>query len=553
MLCLKLGFEKNTSASEWTAIDGVWRYGTCFVAPYRHRRIAASSLRCGERIAFVIRERSSVSRAPNDVSAIGDVDDDAFDGALREAAAWPLNFVSLVVDHARRCAEIRSGEWGSAPLYALTRGGTLWADWDAARLYPFLRRGLDLPRAILALVEIGYPYSSQTIFEELVHLTERSVARWEAARGHLEIEYPRPVPRLRPRKIREGADVLAAFDSLMREAVGLWTDPGQIVATELSGGIDSSAVATALAINSDAPVRSYGLIMPGTDGVFQAERRDELAARFGLLDYARDCEEFLPFAADGERIGAGSTIPWSEFYYDAVAALCREARQDGVDVLFTGAGGDEISTIMPDEEPDRDIELGEDDPPALPPFLTVRGIEAYEDACRRHWPAPGAAVERSCIEAAATNADVFLRHGLWPAYPYCAPRLVNFCRSLPLMWRQGRELQRLYLRRHGCTDRVARPEICETFADVMTMALQRNASVLTSLFQESRLAASGLVDREILHRSHAAFRATGEQKWKDAFVELAVLELTVRAVEQSTSSVASHPPSPDDVMPFIPS
>ena len=121
------------------------------------------------------------------------------------------------------------------------------------------------------------------------------------------------------------------------------------------------------------------------------------------------------------------------------------------------------------------------------------------------------------------------------------------------MWRQGRELQRLYLRRHGCTDRVARPEICETFADVMTMALQRNASVLTSLFQESRLAASGLVDREILHRAHAAFRATGDQKWKDAFVELAVLELTVRAVEQSTSSVASHPPSPDAVMPFIPS
>jgi asparagine synthase (glutamine-hydrolysing) len=459
------------------------------------------------------------------------VNENAFDAAITEAAAWPLNVVCVVVDHAKRIVEIRSGAWGSAPLYAVASEAALWADWDAARLYPHLSRGLDLPRAIYVMVEIGYPYSSQTIFQELMLLTERSVAKWEPY-GRLQMQYPLPVPRLKPRKLREGADVVAAFAGLMDETVGIWIDAGRHLATGLSGGIDSSAVAIALATHGGGPVRSYGLIMPGTNGAFQAERRNELIARFGLVDYACAAERYLPFAPHSRRNHDGSFIPWSEFYYDAMGALCRKAREDGVDVFFTGLGGDEISTLMNHEEPDRDIDDA-DAPRALPPFLTPKGTEAYHEARRSRTQAPRPVTEYSCIEAAATNADLFLRNGLWPAYPYCAPELVNFCRSLPASWRRDRDLQRDYLARRGCSDRVARPQVTENFLDVMTMALQLNQPLLTSLFRESRLADAGLIDRENLQRLYQRFGATGEHEWKDAFLELAVLELTIRAIEQA--------------------
>jgi asparagine synthase (glutamine-hydrolysing) len=529
MLRLRLSFEdRETAPPRWTDAARAWHCGLCTIEPYRHRVVESHGYRAGERSLFVVRENPRARRAADRLDPVADVDDATLDAKRAEAAAWDGNVVAITLDHARRTVEIASGPWGSAPLYATAKDGVLRADWNASRLYPYLSGSVDLGRAVYSLIHIGYPYSRQTIFPDLAHLTERSVATWSPTDARVAVRYPSALPRVMPRTLREGADVPAAFGQVLRDAVSRWATPGVTLGTQLSGGIDSSVVAVALASLEQGPVHTYGLIMPGRNGEFQAARRRELIARFGFVDVTLPGADYPPYSADHLRARDGSVVPWDEFYYDAMGALLDRVRADGLDVLFTGMGGDELSTLMLHEEEPRDVEEEKESP--LPPFLTPRGMEAYQEAIRLQEPAPRPGTETSCAESAATNAGIFLSKGLWPAYPYCDPKVVAFTRSLPATWRADRDFQRGYLRQAGCSEEVADPDVVETFADIMTQGLRQGDRLLRPLFEASVLAQEGLLDRDALLAAYGQFQTTGRQTYKDALAELAMIELSIRAL-----------------------
>ena len=551
---LSLCLHARDAGAAWAPAPGGWSAGRSAILPYPHPALHACMLVSPRRTAVVVRERIHGEPQPGDALAVTRCGEGRLDRELAAARSWPLDFLELLITRREGGAEVRlrCGRWGTAPVYLMARGGTLRADWDVARLYPFLRsHRLEPALAAQYLLELGHPYSRRTLFPGVWMLTERATASWSPPSGDLAVVYPRPERHARAQRLGSRARVAATFRDILSSSMRRWLTPEDgPVAVELSGGLDSSIVAATAAGIRPGGVRSYGMLMPGRPGGHQRARRNEVVRRFGLLDRARRCTDHPPFHPGSRRVRGLAVVPWGEFYEEAVGAMLERAASDGARLIFTGLGGDELCSYQPGEidgaeggDPDR-----EDGGPAAgaaryPPFVTAAVRDAYEARGELSDDAPQALLETSALESAAAVSTLHLRTGVWPASPLCTPELVEFCRRLPPAWRHERVVERKVLRSLGCSPAVAnpRPEHLETFNEVMERALRHASSaVIRGLFRDSRLADQGLVERDRLLAAYARYRR-GDQRHAEWILGAVVLELTVRSVEQGRASRLAPP------------
>ncbi len=541
---LSLTFPCDESAGQWRHDGRSWRSGRIKITPYAHPNLEHLSRAGPSGALFVVRERRA-DRA-GETPAPLDLTPDAAVADLRaEMRAWPGDFVMVAVPADGPSCELEAGRWGTAPVFLTAGARGLEADWDPTRLYPHLRAGVDFGRLAHTLVNLGCPYSRRTLFPDLWQLTERATAVWTPEAG-VGVVYPPTLQWPRVGRLRPDADVFGAFRGAVERSLGRWFDLGrEPIATELSGGLDSTALTIIAAMVSPATVRSYGIIMPGDNGRHQAARRDEVIGKFGLHDTTITPDGLLPFAAPSRRLFDGSIVPWGEYYHELVGGLLARMRADGVRTVVTGVGGDEISTLRYNEyyrDVDIDIDVYDPDavenqwayepeaPTEIPDFLSAQAREAF-DANLGFDPAPEGAMELSALESAQAGAPLYLRAGVWPVSPYCDPDLVDLVRRLPLEWRDDRRLQRDFLRQSGCSEAVAAPTVTESFSPIMVAAMRQAAAPeLRALFKDSRLADLGLVDGGVLRRSYEAFVTEASPGREDWFMEAAVLEATLRAV-----------------------
>jgi len=465
---LKLRIHRRDLASEWRRTSAGWTAGESFITPFRH-------------------------------PALGELDDEL---------TWTVDRGELT---------ITAGIWGTAPLYLLERDDVLYGDWDVAELYPLLDDDpLDEERVAHFLVAFSRDYSRRTLFTNVMQLTERATARWST--GALTIDYPEPVPFARPRRLKPDADVAGAMQEIITASMRRWIDGATWTSgAELSSGLDSGMVAAIAASLLDTPLRTYGLIMPGIEGEGQRARRDEMIATFGYADTCFPAEENLPLSPR-RRV-----VPWEEIYYEAADRLIRRAASDGVAVMFTGHGGDELCARHYSELPE-DAQRKLLVPDAPPPFIRPRIHDAYRDTLLTLDRAPAAPMPSSALEAFAAGSALYLRRGVWPVSPLSTPELVAFCQSLPLEWRQNRECQRQLMLRLGCSHNVAYPRSTESFAALFDRAMRTESRpMLRTLFAESRLADLGYVDRDALLRAYDEY--TGEHETQ--LYAVAVLEMAL--------------------------
>ncbi|MBL8518893.1 MAG: hypothetical protein JNM76_18180 [Betaproteobacteria bacterium] len=540
-----------------------WTFGRSVIEPFAHNALHAECIASAKRTLISVRERMRGESV--NLERIGLVSERALDDHLRALRQRPLDFNYVEVVHEGDSAGVRlgCGRWGSAPIYLLARNGVLHAHWDIAALYEALPNAkLDPAFAAKYLVELDHPYSRRTIFPDIHMLTERSVARIGPTLERIAIRYPSAERHAEARRLKPGARVTAAFKDILQSAMHMRIlSDEQIVALELSGGLDSTLVAASAASLRGPGVRSYGMIMPGPDGEWQRRRRDDTVRRFGLIDRSFPAATQPPFGPTSARVRTDGMIPFGEFYDEAVGHLMDLARADGVDTIFTGMGGDELCSLqwgevdggpeasdcdeMPDDSMDIDSncrddtrEVADSHEPAAP-TLTRYADDAYHEGVDDLDPAPEPLLYRSALESAAAVSALYLRKGIWPVSPLCTPELVEFCRRLPFLWREDRTVHRKVLASYGCPRLITRPTHLETFLGVMHKALSQDAAPrLRDLFAEPRLADQGLVDAARLRELYGQFRQ-GDRRYEDQILAAAMLELTVRSVE---SRIASRRP-----------
>ena len=228
---------------------------------------------------------------------------------------------------------------GICPIYyaELADGVVFASTLPALRVHPAVSSEID-PQSIFHYLYSHAIPAPHTVFRGVSRLLPAQYLRVRTRRIELD-RYWRPTyTRERDRVAFDGLKrgLRARFRQAMEEAVA----PAGKVGCFLSGGTDSSTVAGHLREVTGEPARAYsiGFAEPGFDEVGYAR----IAARhFGaqLREYYVEPDDIISLVPKipeiyGEPFGNSSVIP---AYYCA-----RMAREEGIDTLLGGDGGDEI-------------------------------------------------------------------------------------------------------------------------------------------------------------------------------------------------------------------
>jgi asparagine synthase (glutamine-hydrolysing) len=438
------------------------------------------------------------------------------------------------VSHHDGTVTIQAGSWGTAPVYLAVGKRALWGTWDPGELLRRLsNHGIDPVLAVAFLSADGIPYSARTLIPGLSLLTAGAQARWRPTQpDDVEIIYPPPALRPRPRRVKDGADVPGAFVNQLRNVMRRWVGDDAPAFCHLSGGLDSAIVA-AVASMLTPDVRTFGLELDGAMGAAQFERRQAMTHRFGWSDHAFAAGDHAPFGWRGFEHRRDRPFAWSECYLEGFGALLEEMRQQHGDIVLSGIGGDELCLPrwdeMSDVEQAREQRAAEAD--RVPPdFVSLPALRHYEEARDSLDCAPPSLVATSVLQGATTSAPLHLRLGVWPANPLSSSEVVQFCLSLPRDWRDNRRIERETLTRWGLPVSVTHPSVVESFQPLMMETLRREARPwLAALFAKPALADLGIVDGRRLAQAYDAF-CRGERNDEWSFYAAAMLEMMVRSV-----------------------
>ncbi|WP_342740131.1 asparagine synthase (glutamine-hydrolyzing) [Bradyrhizobium sp. B117] len=141
------------------------------------------------------------------------------------------------------------------------------------------------------------------------------------------------------------ADACAEFDDRFGDAVRTHLVADVPVGAFLSGGVDSSAVVALVGPQASAGMRTFSIVFRG-DNVFDEGPYARLVAeRYGTIhreiDLGAEAGDFLPEMAwhCDEPFAVSSAL--------GIYFLAKAAREDGIKVVLTGDGGDEVFAGYP--------------------------------------------------------------------------------------------------------------------------------------------------------------------------------------------------------------
>jgi hypothetical protein len=502
---LKLKISLADAAGPWTRTASGWQYRESSIKPVAHPALETLSSAREVGIRVTVRER-----CPGRNGQEHDSD-------------WPGDYITI--DLGPRTMRLHAGQRGTAPLYLTTDGDTLLGSWDLADLHQAVSVGHLIDREVARLLTMRFRYGHDTIFAGAFRLTERSTAEFTS--GGLRLGYPTPALHSRARELRDGADVVAAYERLLHSVVTRRAYEPARACVELSGGLDSANVAATLAALHPGQVTASAMMLLAETGIQQAARRSELIAILGLgADVTVTFDGRLPLSPGGRR-GTGLPVtPYEDPYDEAKASLLGLLAQSGVATVFTGVGGDEMVARTTAEFPHPPLGTG-----LKPmPWISMRTLEAAADA--EDGTAPAAVVNEMTLTAQACAAPAFLRAGIWPVHPLADPDLVRFGEWLPLDWRHHKRLHQARLEAAGCSRQLLEPKLRENFTPVMRQALRQHGLPLIArmLTTWSPLIDCGFIDPDGLAAVHQRLADGGQFRDRETeLYGLIVLDLALRS------------------------
>lgn len=136
------------------------------------------------------------------------------------------------------------------------------------------------------------------------------------------------------------ADACAEFDIRFGDAVQSHLVADVPVGAFLSGGVDSSSVVALVGPQASAGMRTFSIVFKGDDVFDEGPYARMVAERYGTIhreiDLGAEAGDFLPAMAwhCDEPFAVSSAL--------GIYFLAKAAREDGIKVVLTGDGGDEV-------------------------------------------------------------------------------------------------------------------------------------------------------------------------------------------------------------------
>lgn len=487
MLKARIALSDLSLDPQWR--DGCIVFGNSRIEPCGHTMLETLLVRTENQWFVAVRERLA-SSAHVGATVSRDVDAEQFNQLYQQCMLWRLDYLMIEVAKAGCRVRVRAGVLGSVPVYCHAIDDHVIISWDFAD-FTAIPLAIDPEVASHRLV-LNTAYSARQLCIGVNMLTER--ASFYVEPGKASYRYPSPAADTTPSPLPAGRDALTVFSELLQHVVSARPVTVERIAIELSGGMDSATVASAMAIRHE-PMMSLGILLDGDVRLPQIQRRKLIAQRLNLIDETVDIAEFPPSLDLRPRPDRAKGLHW-EYYLEACAALWDSALAQGRDVLFTGIGGDELFPVYIDEIQEKNgNECGGvgDARHYAEQLLTPRALSAART--RSSFDAPASPVPATSLLSQACRGSDQLRRGQWPVNLLSDPSLAAFCHRLPRDNRLGREVMRQYLQMHLGNDVFPRGYTKETFVRVLPELISKHAQTIASQLHECALADLGLVDQ----------------------------------------------------------
>lgn len=519
---LKATIDLSDLAEDAQFRDGAVMLGASRIAPHAHPMLETVLVRTKGQWFVTVRER--LASGPNDGSAqVRDVDAEVFDRLYHECVMWPLDYILVEVAQAGCRLRVRAGVQGSAPVYARATDDRVTLSWDVADVVAG-PQAIDMEIASHRLA-MNTVYSARQLFVGVILLTER--ASFHVEPGSATYRYPTPMEDSSPSPLPRGHDALTMFGDHLHRVVSLRPVVADRLSIELSGGMDSATVASAVAAFSGT-VASKGILLDGNVRAPQIQRRQRIAAKLDLSDETVEIAAYPP-DIDLQRQPGRTRAPYWEYYLEACAALWDSAQSQGQEALYSGIGGDELfPSYLHEVHANETSGTIDETRRCAERLLTPSALGAARSL--RSFDAPASPVPETALLAHACRAPELLRRGLWPVNPLSDPALVAFCHGLPRDSRHGREVMRRYLNARLGHDVFPSGYLKETFADVLPGLISRHAQTIASQLRDCALADLHLIDPSAALRLLDTVATTQAQAPTAALVSFLWMERCVRHV-----------------------
>jgi len=520
---LKANISLSDLTQEVTLKDGVIRMGRGWIIPYHHPALETLLIRAELQWFVCVRESLAETTTKTKFSE-ATVTPEEFSRLHREALLWPLDYVMIEVAQAGCRVKLRAGVCGVAPVYCRAGRDELEVSWDFSDLtWRNLFVDCEVASHYLALNPV---YASRQIFSGIVMLTER--ASFFVAPGQALYQYPPAIPPPTEREKIDEKEAATRFEKLLQDVIAKRLFLSNRSGVQLSGGMDSAAVATAVT-RLAGPIRSQGILIDDSNRNAQIQRRCQIIEHLHLPDYTVDIHTFPP-SLDLTPVAKHAKTPHNEYYLEAFEALWGNLRDLGCQWLFTGIGGDELFLPYSDEaKPESgDAARFSGMRNAAESLLTPAALNAARTL--RSFDAPRAPVPLSALLGQACQAPNFLGYGLWPVNPLSHPDLVAYCHGLPRAWRRNRSIMRQYLNKCLGHEVFTPGYAKETFVRVLPDLIAEQATVISTQLRDCALADLGLVDRDAALRLLAEVASTRSDVLTAPLASFLWLERFIRQV-----------------------
>jgi len=385
------------------------------------------------------------------------------------------------------------------PLFVRTKENQLVLDNEFRELFDQTSDQPPIDSEELAIKLLVLPsYSNKTIFKDISQLSERSILVM-AENSLCKITLPENSPlSYKPSNPQN-------FDRVLETSIlSIYTRVSMSakVGIELSGGLDSSTVAGVISDNCETKLPTFTTRFIKQEGVSQQQKLDLLAKRFHLQPHLLDSSDKYPLS----EVDINHLAPdyyRTDIYEQILSELAKFARTKGIEVIFTGIGGDELFMIDKGERANfSNKEFKQQTMPSeLPPFLKKEKFKKLLTSwvnSSSEFPTP--ALPFSTYRANTATNNIFIREGIWPIAPLVNTSLVKYCRGLEKETRKRKGILRLYQEKHNYPIEVYNPDVNESFRSIfLDTFARRSDKIVREIMDKSVLAKKGWLDsREYL-------------------------------------------------------
>jgi asparagine synthase (glutamine-hydrolysing) len=257
--------------------------------------------------------------------------------ALHKAAGM---FALALWDRRDGVLSLARDRMGEKPLYLSRRDGAwLFGSELRALLAGGQRRVIDRA-ALAAYLRLGYVPDHLCILESVYKVMPGGILRLRKEAEPEQLQYDSVEARFgQTPEITDRDKALSRLDQVLTEVVGDQMLSDVPLGCFLSGGVDSSLVASLMQATSPGAVRSFSIGFDNPD-FNEAPHAAAVARHLGMehTEFTLKEEEALAIVADLPRI---YDEPFADSSQIPTVLLCRAARQH-VTVALSGDGGDEV-------------------------------------------------------------------------------------------------------------------------------------------------------------------------------------------------------------------